>query len=146
MLAGGPRIKLGHELIRLDESGQWLKGGKPTHRNQLLVPDEKFNLADFNIRFDLSSRSQALAEAEAKLSVETVNEVQLIRLEAEIKLGGEIIRLKEDKKLFMGAATNAVVANDSVRLLTFQSAGISARARKLLPKEKIKSARTWNSS
>ena len=73
----------------------------------------------------------------AHLSLQTVNEVQLIRLEAEIKLGQELIKAKEAKSLREGRPEKIILSEDSFRLSDYAiSLNLSSRAQAFAKAEK----------
>jgi hypothetical protein len=96
------------ELAKTDQSRQIVESRLAEIR--LALVDAK-TIPEIKRIFDIAS---VLSEAakRANLSLETVNKVQLIRLEAEIKLGGEIILLKKDGKLRPGGDRQSIITRD----------------------------------
>jgi hypothetical protein len=123
------------ELAKIDESRKVV--GSRLAEIRLALVDAK--IPEIKRIFDIAS---VLSEAakRAKLSFETVNEVQFIRLEAEIKLGGEITRLKKDGKLDEGGRprkSKPLVANEKFSLRDYDiSWDLSSRSQALATAEK----------
>jgi len=94
-----------NKLARTDQSRQIVESRLAEIRLELV--DSK-TVPEIKQIYDIA-RVLSEAAKRAKLSFKTVNEVQFIRLEAEIKLGGEIIRLKDDGKITHAHKWNLVL-------------------------------------
>jgi hypothetical protein len=79
-----------------------------------------------------SGQRRILAEAArlAKLSLETVNDVKMIRLDAEIKLGQELVRARSTDELTSGPKKQLVLADDQFKLRDYGiSRNLSSRSK-----------------
>jgi hypothetical protein len=122
------------ELAKTDQNRQIVESRLAEIR--LALVDAK-TVPEIKRIFDIAS---VLSEAakRANLSLETVNEVQLIRLEAEIKLGDEIILLKKDGKLRPGGDRQSIITRDdnALKLSDYGvSLNLSSRAQALAKAE-----------
>src|ERR1700751_5073189 len=83
-------IKLGHAIRRAKEAGQ-LHVGQPEKRI-VVANDNSFNLNDYGISRDLSSRAQTLAEHETEARAKMPNITEKLREFSVLKLFADIRR------------------------------------------------------